>query len=164
MYFIPIQVYETVFQRVCTSVTLDLKSSVVVYKGRSANIQILAHATCFAIIKSILHLLSHFFKGGILQWCCSSMLHDTCWAFSSIRSSAKGLQVSYSKLELTKKLREWIILAFFCEKCLKRQSLNLALHIIVMLISALLWSINELTAAWRVTSNACAVLNTVLIQ
>lgn len=119
MYFIPIQVYETVFQRVCTSVTLDLKSSVVVYKGKNANIQILAHATCFAIIKSILHLLSHFFKGGILQWCCSSMLHDTCWAFSSIRSSAKGLQVSYSKLELTKKLSERIILVFFVWKMSK---------------------------------------------
>lgn len=36
MYFIPIQVYETVFQCVCTSVTLDLKSSVVVYKDKNA--------------------------------------------------------------------------------------------------------------------------------
>lgn len=62
MYFIPIQVYETVFQRVCTSVTLDLKSSVVVYKGKNANIQILAHATCFAIPFYICFLI--FLKVG----------------------------------------------------------------------------------------------------
>lgn len=69
MYFIPERVYETVLQRVCTSFTLDLKSTVVVFKGKNAKTgslsnNILSYATCFTIIKSILHLLSHFLKVG----------------------------------------------------------------------------------------------------